>query len=119
MATSNKNQIYGQIIINNNEPNFNGDEILYISIRDSLRHEIDCIELGSKVIHLSKGQSMPIKFQCLYDPTKACMKFEEIKTIPGGITLAATIERNETILYINNTNISLGENINIPLVKND
>jgi len=119
MAAMIKNQVQGQIMIKDEQPSFRGDEILYIFVRDSLRHEMDCIELGSKIIRLSQGQSTPINFQILYNPNNAHMKFEEIKTIPGGVTLAATIERNENILYINNTNIALGENIDINLVKSE
>ncbi|UJR10512.1 hypothetical protein I4U23_014715 [Adineta vaga] len=119
MALRIKNQVYGQIFIKDDHPTFTGDEMLYIFVRDSLRHETDCIELGSKTIQLHRGQSMPILFQCLYNPNQAHMKFNEIKTIPGGVTLAATIERNDEILYINSTDIPLNDNIDIQLIKNE
>ncbi|CAF3583860.1 unnamed protein product [Rotaria sordida] len=117
MATLTRYQIHGQITIKGEQPKFHGDEILYISIRDSLRHDVPCIELGSKTIYLYQEQSLPIDYQCLYDPYKAHMKFSELKTIPGGITLSAHIERNDKLLYINNTDIPLADNINIQLVK--
>jgi uncharacterized lipoprotein YbaY len=117
MATSANNQVHGQIKIKGEKPFFQGDEILYVSVRDSLRHDIECIELGSTTIHLDKGQSIPIDYRCFYDPDKAHMKFKEIKTIPGGITLAARIERNDQLLYVNDTDISLADYIDIQLVK--
>jgi uncharacterized lipoprotein YbaY len=117
MATSIKNHVHGQIKIKGEQPNFHGDEILYISVRDTLRYDADCIELGSTNIHLQKGQQMPINYRCSYDPNKAHMKFEQIKTIPGGITLSATIERNEQLLYTNDTDLPLAEQVDIELVK--
>ena len=117
MATSIKNLVHGQIKLRDEQANFQGDEILYVFIRDTLRHDADCIELGSTNIRLHKGQQMPINYQCLYDPNKAHMKFEQIKSIPGGITLSASIERNEQLLYVNNTDLSLAEEVNIELVK--
>ena len=117
MATPIKFQVRGQIKIKNEQPNFHGDEILYISVRDSLRHDVPCIELGSKSLHLYRGQSLPIDYQCSYEPNRAHMKFEEIKTIPGGVTLSARIERNEQLLYINDTDVPLADNIDIELVK--
>jgi uncharacterized lipoprotein YbaY len=119
MSTSIKNRVHGQIKIKGDQANFHGDEILYISVRDSLRHDTECIELGSTNINLRKGQQMPISYQCSYDPNKAHMKFEQIKTIPGGITLQASIERNEQLLYVNDTDRSLAEEVNIELVKID
>jgi uncharacterized lipoprotein YbaY len=113
MSTS----VNGQIKIKGEKPFFYGDEILYVSVRDSLRHDVECIELGSTTIRLNRGQSMPIDYQCFYDPNKAHMKFNEIKTIPGGITLAARIERNEQLLYVNDTDIPLTDYIDIQLVK--
>jgi uncharacterized lipoprotein YbaY len=117
MSTSIKNRVHGQIKIKGEQANFNGDEILYVSVRDTLRHDAECIELGSTNISLHKGQQMPITYQCSYDPNKAHMKFEQIKTIPGGITLSASIERNEQLLYANDTDLPLAEEVNIQLVK--
>jgi uncharacterized lipoprotein YbaY len=117
MATTIKNRVHGQITIKGEQPNLRGDEILYISVRDSLRHDMECIELGSQTIQLKRGQVFPIDYRCLYDPKKAHMKFEEIKPIPGGITLSARIERNEQLLYINDTDIPLADDIDIQLVK--
>jgi uncharacterized lipoprotein YbaY len=110
-------RIHGQIKIKGKQPNFHGDEILYISVRDSLRHDAECIELGSKTIRLYRGQSVPVDYQFFYDPKKAHMKFEEIRTIPGGVTLVARIERNEELLYINDTGIPLANNVDIDLVE--
>jgi uncharacterized lipoprotein YbaY len=117
MATSLKNLVHGQIKIKGEQPNFYGDEILYISVRDSLRHDRECIELGSRTIYLKKRQLFPIDYLCFYDPYKAHMKFNEIIKIPGGITLSARIERNDQLLYINNTDTALADNIDILLVK--
>jgi uncharacterized lipoprotein YbaY len=117
MATSIKNRVHGQIKIKGEQPNFHGDEILYVFVRDTLRYDAECIVLGSTNIRLKKGQQMPINYQCLYDPNKAHMKFEEIKTIPGGITLSASIERNEELLYKNDTDLPLSEEVDIELVK--
>lgn len=117
MATTIKNRVHGQIKIKGEQANFRGDEILYISVRDTLRHDADCIELGSTAIYLEKGQRMPINYQCSYDPNKAHMKFEQIKTIPGGITLSASIERDKQLLYTNDTDFPLAEEVDIELVK--
>jgi uncharacterized lipoprotein YbaY len=117
MATSIKNRVHGQIKIKGEPAHFQGDETLYISVRDTLRYDAECIELGSINIPLYPGQKMPINYQCSYDPNKAHMKFEEIKTIPGGITLSATIERNEQLLYANDTDLPLAEEVDIVLVK--
>ena len=119
MAAYIKHQVHGQIKIKGEQPFFHGDEILYISVRDSLRHDVECIELGSKTIRLYRKQFLPIDYQCLYDPYRAHMKFEQIKTIPGGITLSARIERYEQLLYVNDTNIPLAHKIDIQLVKVD
>jgi uncharacterized lipoprotein YbaY len=117
MATSIKNRVHGQIKIKGEQTNFHGDEILYISVRDTLRYDAECIVLGSTSICLEKGQKFPIDYRCLYDPNKAHMKFEQIKTIPGGITLSASIERNEQLLYRNDTDLPLAEEVDIELVK--
>lgn len=117
MTTSIENRIQGQIQIKDEHPNLQGNEILYISIRDSLRHDAECIELGSQTIDLNKDQQFPMEYHCSYDPTKTHMKFEEMKTIPGGITVSATIERNDQILFINETDLPLADHIDIQLVK--
>jgi hypothetical protein len=117
MAKYSKNLVYGEIKIKGIQPIFHGDEILYISVRDSLRHDVDCIELGSKMIFLKKEQLLPIDYQLFYSPYRAHMKFDEIKTIPGGITLSARIERYDQLLYINNTSIPLAKHVDIQLVK--
>jgi len=117
MSASIRNLVHGEIRIKGIQPNFRGDEILYVSVRDSLRHDIECIELGSKIIFLRRGELFPIDYQLFYDPYRAHMKFEEIKTIPGGITLSARIERNGQLLYINNSGISLANHVDIQLVK--
>jgi len=117
MTTTIKNRVHGQINIRDEQPNFHGDEILYIGVRDTLRHDAECIELGSVKIRLQKGQKMPINYQCSYDPYKARMNFQQIKTIPGGITLLASIERNDQLLYTNNTDLPLAEEVDIQLVK--
>ncbi|CAF0722380.1 unnamed protein product [Rotaria sordida] len=117
MATFITNSVHGQIKIKGEQPNFHGDEILDMSVRDTLRYDAECIVLGSTNILLNKGQQMPIKYQCFYDPDKAHMKFEQIKSIPGGITLSASIERNGQLLYANNTDLPLAKEVNIELVK--
>ena len=117
MATSIKNRVHGQVKIKGEEAKFHGDEILCVSVRDTLRYDAECIVLGSTNIRLQPGQTMPIYFQCSYDPNKAHMKFEQIKTIPGGITLSASIERNEQLLYTNDTDLPLAEEVEIELVK--
>ncbi|CAF0769178.1 unnamed protein product [Adineta steineri] len=117
MATPLKNQVHGQITIKGEQANFHGDEILYISVRDSLRHDAECIELGSISINLYNGQRLPIYYQCSYEPKRAHMNFDQIKSIPGGITLSASIERNDKLLYVNDTDISLAEDVDIELVK--
>jgi len=117
MATPLKNRVHGQVIIKGEQANFHGDEILYISVRDTLRHDAECIELGSTNIRLHKGQQMPIDYQFAYEPNKAHMKFDQIKSIPGGITLSASIECNDKLLYINATDLSLAEEVDIELVK--
>jgi uncharacterized lipoprotein YbaY len=117
MATLTKNRVHGQIKIKGEQPNFHGDEILHVSVRDTLRHDAECIELGSTNIYLYKEQKLPINYQCSYDPNKAHMKFEELKTIPGGITLSASIERKEQLLYTNDTDLPLAEEVDIELVK--
>ena len=119
MALRLKNQVYGQIRIKGDQPTFAGDEILHIFVRESLQHDVDCTELGSKTIQLRRGQTMPIYFQCFYNPNQAHMNFEEIKAIPGGLTISATIERNDEILYINNINTPLLDHIDIQLVKHE
>ncbi len=117
MTTTIKTRVHGQIKIKGEQANFHGDEILYVSVRDTLRHDAECIELGSVKIHLQKGQKMPINYQCSYDPNKAHMNFQQIKTIPGGVTLSASIERNEQLLYTNYTDLPLAEEVDIELVK--
>jgi uncharacterized lipoprotein YbaY len=117
MAASIKNRVHGQIKIKGEQANFHGDEILHISVRDTLRHDAECIELGSTNINLHKNHQMPINYQCSYDPNEAHMKFEQIKTIPGGITLSARIERHEQLLYANDTDLPLAEEVDIELVK--
>ncbi|CAF1464537.1 unnamed protein product [Rotaria magnacalcarata] len=117
MTTSINYRVTGHITFKGEQPKFCGDEILHISVRDSLRYDIPCIELGSKTILLYRGQQLPIYYQCYYEPNKAHMKFEELKTIPGGVTLSAQIERNDQLLYVNNTDIPLAEYKDIPLVK--
>lgn len=114
-----KYSVHGQIKIKGLQPYFYGDEILYISIRDSLRHELPCIELGSRIINLYRGQRLPIDFRCFYDPDKARMKFAELKTIPGGITISVHIERNEQLLYVNERDLGLTDYANIQLVEVD
>ncbi|CAF0986221.1 unnamed protein product [Didymodactylos carnosus] len=114
-----KQTVRGRILIKNGNSNFHGDEILYISVRDTLRHDVDCIELGNQNIRLRKGQQFPVDYECTYDPSKAHMKFEQIKSIPGGITMSARIERNEQLLFINDTSIPLSTNVDIELVKVD
>jgi uncharacterized lipoprotein YbaY len=116
MAAPLTNRVHGQAFIKGEPAEFHGNEILYISVRDSLRHDAECIELGSTTIPLRRGQHMPIGFQCAFDPNKAHMKFEQIRSIPGGITLSASIERQEKLLYINDTNIPLAEEVDIELV---
>ncbi|CAF0779954.1 unnamed protein product [Adineta ricciae] len=117
MANPLNNRVYGQVTIKNEHDNFRGDETLYISVRDSLRHDAECIELGSTTIQLRQGQRMPINYQCTFDPNKAHMKFEQIKSIPGGITLSASIERKDQLLYVNDTNLPLADEVDIQLVK--
>jgi uncharacterized lipoprotein YbaY len=117
MATSNKNRLHGQIAIKGELPHFHGDEILHISVRDTLRHDAECIEMGYTNIRLRAGQQMPINYECSFDPDKAHMKFDQIKSIPGGVTLSARIERNEQLLYINDTSLSLADKVDIELVK--
>ncbi|CAF2392824.1 unnamed protein product [Rotaria sp. Silwood2] len=117
MATFVTNNVHGQIKIKGEQVDFNGDEILDVSVRDTLRYDAECIILGSTNIRLHKEQQMPIKYQCYYDPNKAHMKFEQIKSIPGGITLSASIERNGQLLYANDTDLPLAEEVNIELVK--
>lgn len=117
MATSVKHSVHGQIKIKGEQANFRGDETLCIAVRDTLRYDADCIVLGSVSMQLVKGQKLPIRYRCLYDPKKAHMDFNQIKSIPGGITLLATIERNEELLYANDTDIPLAEEIDIELVK--
>ncbi|CAF0876512.1 unnamed protein product [Rotaria sp. Silwood1] len=117
MATFVENSVHGEIIIKGEQANFHGDEILDVSVRDTLRYDAECIILGSANIRLHQEQQMPIKYQCFYDPSKAHMKFEQIKSIPGGITLLASIERNGQLLYANDTDLSLAEEVNIELVK--
>lgn len=111
------NLVSGQIRIKGIQPYFYGNEILYISIRDSLQHDKDCIELGSKIIYLNRGELFPIYYQCFYNPYKAHMKFKELLTIPGGVTISAQIERYEQLLYSTNTDIPLGRYVDIQLVK--
>jgi hypothetical protein len=96
MTTTIKTRVHGQIKIKGEQANFHGDEILYVSVRDTLRHDAECIELGSVKIHLQKGQKMPINYQCSYDPN---------------------IERNEQLLYTNDTDLPLAEEVDIELVK--
>lgn len=119
MATPTENLVQGQIHIKDQSIDFQGNEILYISIRDSLRHDIECVELGSQTIQLNKNQTFPIAYRCFYDPRKTHMKFDEMKMIPGGITLSATIERDEQILFINETDLPLADQIDIQLIKVD
>ena len=109
MATSIKRLIHGKISIKNEQIQLTGNEKLYISIRDSLRHDIDCIEIGLQIIHLRQGQQFPIDYQCSYDPNKTQMKFEQLRTIPGALTISAMIEQDEQILYINDTDIPFEE----------
>lgn len=117
MTTSILNSVHGQIKIKGEQPKFDGNEILYVCVRDTLRYDADCIELGSTNIPLTKEQRMPIHYQCFYDPTKAHMNFQQIKSIPGGITLSASIERNDELLYANDTDHPLADEVNIQLVK--
>ena len=117
MATSIKHEVHGQIRIKGEPIEFLGDETLHVAIRDSLRYDTECIELGSRSIRLTAGQMMPLNYRCYYDPNKAHMKFEQIKTIPGGITLTAFIERNDQLLFVNTTDLSLADFVDIELVR--
>lgn len=117
MATTIKHEVHGQIRIKGDPVKFQGDELLHVSVRDTLRYDAECIELGSRTIRLTQDQTMPMNYRCYYDPRKAHMKFEEIKTIPGGITLTAYIERNDQLLYANNTDLPLADQVDIDLVK--
>lgn len=119
MATSIKRLIHGKISIKNEQIQLTGNEKLYISIRDSLRHDIDCIEIGLQIIHLRQGQQFPIDYQCSYDPNKTQMKFEQLRTIPGALTISAMIEQDEQILYINDTDIPFADECDIQLIKMD
>jgi len=117
-TTTSNSSVCGRIQLKTNaNETFQGDEILYIAVRDSLRYDAECIELGCRTIVLEKQQKFPIDFQCFYDPNLAHMKFDEIKTIPGGITLSATIERNGQLLFTNDTDLQLAEHVEITLVK--
>ena len=116
MSDPTKYRVHGQVTLKGAPVQFRGDEILYIFVRDTLRYDAECIELGSTSISLRKGQAMPVTYQCSYDPDKAHMRFEEIKTIPGGVTLSASIERNGQLLYKNDTDLPLAEQVNIQLV---
>lgn len=117
MATSIKYEVHGQIKIQGAPAKFRGNETLHVCVRDTLRYDVECVELGSRTIRLTPGQAMPMNYRCYYDPSKAHMKFEQIKTIPGGITLSAYIERDEQLLYTNITDLSLAERVDIDLVK--
>lgn len=118
MATSIKRLVHGQVTIQGEQhTRLSGDEMLHISVRDALRHDQDWIELGSKSIPLKREQRFPIDYRCYYDPNQTQMKFEEIKTIPGALTVSARIEKNERILFINNTDRSLAGKCDIQLVK--
>lgn len=108
--------VRGKITLKEANVAFHGDEILYICVRDSLRYDVECIELGSTCISLQKKQQWPIDYQCSYDPDRAHMKFDEIKSIPGGITLSATIERNGQLLFTNFTDLPLASEVNIELM---
>lgn len=116
MATSVKHEVHGQIRIKGGPVKFRGDETLFVSVRDTLRYDAECIELGTRSINLTPGQTLPMYYRCYYDPNKAHMKFEQIKTIPGGITLSAFIERDEKLLYVNTTDLSLADCVDIELV---
>ena len=119
MVTPIKHRVRGQITIRGVRPSFQGNEVLYVAVRDTLQHDADCIELGSIEIPLRKGQSMPIDYQFSYEPRKAHMKFDELKRIPGGITLCALIERNGELLYANNTDSALAEHVDMEVVNID
>lgn len=117
MTLAGKYSVHGQVKLKDQTETFNGDEILFIAVRDSLRYDAECIELGLRTINLEKGQKAPIFYQCSYDPNLAHMKFDEIKSIPGGITLSAGIERNGQLLYTNDTDSPLADQVDITLVK--
>ncbi|CAF1216708.1 unnamed protein product [Rotaria magnacalcarata] len=117
MATPLKNYVHGQINIKGEKAYFRGDEILCVSVRDTLRYDEECIILGSIAARLEQGQKMPLIYRCFYDPKKAHMEFDQIKSIPGGITVSATIERNDQLLYATDTDLRLAEEVDIELVK--
>ena len=119
MVTPIKHRVRGQITIRGERPSFQGNEVLYVAVRDTLRHDADCIELGSIEIPLQKGERMPIDYQFSYEPRRAHMKFDELIRIPGGITLCALIERNGELIYANNTDAALAEQVDIQLVNID
>jgi uncharacterized lipoprotein YbaY len=119
MATSVKHEVHGQIRLQGEQMTFNGDETLHVCVRDTLRYDVDCIELGSRHVRLSSEQILPIDYRCYFDPKRAHMKFEQLKTIPGAITLTAFIERNEQLLYVNTTDYSLADRVDIELIQLD
>lgn len=112
-----ENSVHGKVTFKDENVQFLGNETLYIAVRDSLRYDADCIELGSISLPLIKGQKLPIMYRCDFDPDRAHMTFAQIKSIPGGVTLSATVERNGQLLYTNHTDLPLAAEVNIELVR--
>ena len=103
---------YGKVLSSVNRGDiFRGNEILEVSVVDASRMDVASITLGRQQIQLQPGQSFPIRFQFYYDKSRAG---------PGmhGLLMQARItNRNNQLLYINDTSIPLKNNVKIDVKR--
>ena len=90
---------------------FRGDEILEVSVVDASRADASSILLGRQRIPLAYGQQFPIRFQFLYDKSRA-------NDNHGSRTMQARItRRNGQLLFVNDTHIPWTSNVKIDVIK--
>jgi len=90
---------------------FRGDEILEVSVVDASLMDAPSKLLGRQQIPLQPGQQFPIRFQFYYDHSRAGPGY-------GGLTMQARItNRNNQLMYINDTHIPLKDNVKIDVKR--
>lgn len=88
---------------------FRGDEILKVYAIDASRTDVTCIFLGSQKIRLRSGQTFPIRFEFFYDQSRATSSQAELSM------QASIVNLNGVLLYANDTQTSLINNVKIDL----
>lgn len=90
---------------------FRGDEILEVSVVDASLMDVSSVTLGRQRIQLQYGQRFPIRFQFYYDRTRVGPGY-------GGSMMQARITKsNGQLLYINDTQTPLKNNVKIDVKR--